>query len=82
MNRCEHCERAAGLYVFGRNCCRVRYLLALPPGRRHRDTRCWWLDRWASDYGQAAADETQDAVAAAWEARRAALRDAIAGRAK
>ena len=78
MNDCPLCASRSGEHDMTRTCCRARYLLVLPSSGRFRDTRRYWLDRWGKDYGEAAADATQDAVAAAWDSRRAAARKKLA----
>ena len=74
MNDCPLCASRSGEHDMTRTCCRARYLLVLPSSGRFRDTRRYWLDRWGKDYGKAAAESTQTAVAAAWDSRRAAGR--------
>ena len=62
---CELCDKQTGALDFGRNCCRVRFLLAEP----RRMVRQAWLIRWTTEYGRNAAKETEAAVLAQWQER-------------
>ena len=78
MNDCPLCASRSGEHDMTRTCCRARFLLELPSSGRFRYARRDWLDRWGKDYGKAAAESTQTAVAAAWDSRRAAARKKLA----
>lgn len=70
MTACPLCATNGPVHDFTRTCCRVRYLLALPS----RDARRCTLAFWRHEHGAAAADETETALAAAWQQRKHAAR--------
>lgn len=74
---CHLCAARAGLHDFNRLCCRVRYLLALPADAGWKATRRAWLDQWGQEHGQEAMEQTEGAVMAAWQERRAQAKAAL-----
>ena len=70
MTACPLCATNGPVHDFTRTCCRVRYLLALPG----LDARRCTLAFWRHEHGAEAADETETALAAAWQQRKHAAR--------